>query len=149
MTALAIAPGRDAIARLQAEISKYPQYEPPTTHHHADGMYLRAVWCPAGTVITGKVHKQAHFFAVLSGVMEVTAEDGIVVLDATREGPQILSCTAGIKRALHIVEDAWFMTVHQNRKGLTDIGELEDSLVEQDETSMYLPGNKLRPESLR
>lgn len=149
MTALAIAPGRDAIARLQAEISKFPQYEPITGHHHADGMYLRTVWCPAGTVITGKVHKQAHFYVVLTGVVAVTTEDGVRVLDATRDGPQILSCPVGTQRAVHVLEDAWRITVHQNREGLTDIGELEDSLVEQDETSMYLPGNKLKPEALR
>ncbi len=47
---------RAAIERLQGELIKLPQYEPKTQHYFADGMYLRTVWSPAGSVIVGKRH---------------------------------------------------------------------------------------------
>jgi hypothetical protein len=35
---------RAAVERLQAEVSKLPQYEPKTTHRFHAGMYCREVW---------------------------------------------------------------------------------------------------------
>ena len=139
---------RAAIDRLQTELVKLPQYEPKTQHYFADGLYLRTVWSPAGSVIVGKVHKTEHLYAVLSGRVQVTTNDGVVELDATKDGPQILCCPVGTKRAVVVLEDAWRMNVHRNPDNLTDIDELEDQLVEADETCPFLPGNKLKQELL-
>jgi quercetin dioxygenase-like cupin family protein len=142
---------RAAIDRLQANslASDLPRHEPITEHHHADGMYLRPVWSPKGAVIVGKVHKQEHFYMVLSGVVQVTMGEKVIEINATRDGPQIFVCPPGTKRAVCVIEDAWRATVHRNHQALTDIGELEDSLVEPDETSMFLPGNKLKCEAIK
>lgn len=51
----------ERVAALQDEISKYPQYEPPTEHVFHGGMYCRQVWRPAGCLIVGKVHKKSIF----------------------------------------------------------------------------------------
>lgn len=138
---------RSAIDRLQVELAKLPQFEPKTEHYRVKGMYLRTVWSPKDSVIVGKVHKTEHFYAVISGRVQVTTESGLVELDA-RDGPQILKCPAGTKRAVLVLEDAWRITVHLNPKDLTDIEELENSLVEADESSMFLPGNKVGMEML-
>lgn len=135
---------RSAIERLQIALSSLPQIEPKTEHYRADRMYLRTVWSQAGSVIVGKVHKREHFYCVVSGVVQVTTQDGVRELNATRDGPQVLTCPVGTKRAVLVLEDAWRITVHQNQEDLTDIEELEDSLVEQDEASMYLPGNRVK-----
>jgi quercetin dioxygenase-like cupin family protein len=136
-------PSRAEIDRLQAELIKLPQYEPKTQHHFAPGLYLRTVWSPAGSVIVGKVHKTEHFYAVLSGRIRVTTDQGVIELDA-RDGPQILTCPVGTKRAVFVIEDAWRMNVHLNPKNITDIEALEAELVEDDETSPFLPGNKMK-----
>jgi quercetin dioxygenase-like cupin family protein len=136
-------PSRAEIDRLQAELVKLPQYEPKTQHHFAHGLYLRTVWSPAGSVIVGKVHKTEHFYAVLSGRIRVTTDQGVIELDA-RDGPQILACPIGTKRAVFVLEDAWRMNVHLNPKNITDIEALEAELVEDDETSPFLPGNKMK-----
>lgn len=144
MSEIAAATMRVAVERLQAVISAFPQVEQQTLHHHADGMYLRAVFSPKGTVLVGKVHRREHFYMVVSGVVQVTTADGVVEFNATRDGPQILTCPVGTKRAVYIREDAWRITVHRNIDGITDLGELENSLVEPDTTSMFLPGNKVK-----
>jgi hypothetical protein len=147
MNAVAV-PMRAAIDRLQAELVRLPQYEPKTQHYFAHGLYMRTVWSPAGSVIVGKVHKTEHFYAVLSGRVQVTTDSGVVELDANKDGPQILCCPVGTKRAVVVLEDAWRMNVHRNPDNLTDIDELEEQLVEDDEQCPFLPGNKLKQELL-
>lgn len=139
---------RRALKRLQAEVIKLPQYEPKTQHYFADGLYLRTVWSPAGSVIVGKVHKTEHFYSVLTGRVRVTTVQGTIELDAARDGPQILTCPIGTKRAVFVMQDAWRMNVHRNADNITDIDALEAELVEEDENSPFLPGNKLKQEVL-
>lgn len=145
MSSLAVpSENRSLIERLKHEILQLPQIEPETHHHFAHGMYLRRVWSPAGTVIVGKVHKTEHFYAVLTGVVRVTTEDGVRDLNATRDGPQILTCPVGTQRAVYVIEDAWRMNVHLNPENVTELAELEAKLVEDDPDSAYLAGNKLK-----
>jgi hypothetical protein len=141
-------PMRQAIDRLQAEIIKLPQYEPKTQHYFAEGLYMRLVWSPAGSVIIGKVHKTEHLYAVLTGHAKVTKNNDVLDLNASRDGPQVLVCAIGTKRAVVVIEDAWRMNVHLNPDNITDIEELEKMLVEEDEASPFLPGNKLKQELL-
>lgn len=138
---------RAAVKRLQDELVKLPQCEPKTDHYFADGLYARTVWSQAGTVIVGKVHKTEHFYAVLSGRVRVTTDRGVIELDA-RNGPQILTCPPGTKRAVFVIEDAWRMNVHRNPDNIRDIDVLEPQLVEEDENSPFLPGNKLKQEMI-
>jgi len=139
---------REQLAHLQSELLKLPQYEPKTNHHFAEGLYARTVWSPAGTVIVGKVHKTEHFYAVLTGRVRVTTDHGVRELDATRDGPQVLTCPIGTQRAVFVIEDAWRMNVHRNPDDIRDIEMLEKILVEEDEASPFLPGNKLKQELL-
>ena len=139
-----VVPMRAAVERLQAELIKLPQIEPETHHYFADGMYLRTVWSPAGSVIVGKVHKTEHFYALLSGRIRVTTDNGVVELDANKNGPQILTCPVGTKRAVLVLEDAWRMNVHRNPDNLTDLDKLESELIEPDTTALFDANNKVQ-----
>jgi hypothetical protein len=139
---------REKIARLQDELLKLPQYEPKTQHYFANGMYLRTLWSPAGSRIVGAVHKTEHFYAVLTGHVQVATDEGVIELNANRDGPQILVCPVGTKRAVSVIEDAWRMNVHLNPKNITSVDELELELIEHEERSAFLPGNKTKPEVL-
>jgi hypothetical protein len=136
-------PSRADIERLQAALSTLPQYKPETNHYFAHGMYLRTVFSPAGSVIVGKVHKTEHFYAVLTGRVQVTSDKGVLDLNASRDGPQILTSPVGSKRAVYVVEDAWRMTVHLNPDDETDIETVESRLVEDDLLSKFITGNKV------
>ena len=137
-------PMRAAIERLQSAMVKLPQIEPETQHYFADGIYMRTVWSPSGSVIVGKVHRTEHLYAVLTGRVQVTTDNGVVDLDANKNGPQILYCPVGTKRAVLVIEDAWRMNVHRNPDNLTDIDELEKMLIEPDDTALFDGRNQLR-----
>ena len=135
---------REAIDRLQAEMLAFPQLEMRTEHYFARGMYLRTIFSPAGSLIVGKVHRTEHFYAVLSGRVRVTIGEEIRELDATRDGPQILTCPPGTKRAVLVLEDAWRMNVHLNPDDQTDLDALERELIEPDPSSPFLSNNSLK-----
>jgi len=133
-----IAPSREQIERLQAEMSKLPQYEAPTEHVFHGGMYCRQVWRPAGCLIVGKVHKKEHFYMVVSGTVKVTTDDGL----QTITGPMLLCSKPGTKRAVFAKTDALCMTFH--RVDSNTVEDAESELVEDDPKSMFTIGNKIK-----
>lgn len=130
------------VERLQEEISKIPQYEPPTSHIFHGGMYCRQVWRPAGCVIVGKVHKKEHFYMVVSGTVTVTTDDGV----QTITGPVLLCSKPGTKRAVFANTDAICMTIH--RVDSSTVEDVESELVEDDPNSMFAIGNKVKHEEI-
>jgi len=137
-----VAPMKDRVASLQAEVSKHPQYEPPTEHVFHGGMYCRQVWRPAGCLIIGKVHKKEHFYMVVSGTIVVTTDDGI----QTITGPMLLCSKPGTKRAVYAETDALCMTFH--RVDSSTVEEVESELVEHDPNSMFAIGNKIKQQEI-
>lgn len=129
---------RERVDALQVEVSKYPQYEPPTEHIFHGGMYCRQVWRPAGCLIVGKVHKKEHFYMIVSGTVTVTTDDGVQSLT----GPMLLCSTPGTKRAVYAETDALCMTFHKVES--TTVEDVESELVEDDPTSMFAVGNKIK-----
>ena len=132
----------DKVKSLQIEVSKHPQYEPPTEHLFHGGMYCRQVWRPAGCLIIGKVHKKEHFYMIVSGTVSVTTDNGVETLT----GPMLLCSKPGTKRAVYAETDALCMTFH--RVEADNIEDAESELVECDVHDMYLPGNKMKNEVL-
>ena len=131
-------PLKERVEALQSEISKYPQYEPPTEHIFHGGMYCRQVWRPAGCLIVGKVHKKEHFYMIVSGTVKITTDDGI----QTITGPFLLCSKPGTKRAVFAETDALCMTIHRVESNTVE--DVESELVENDPNSMFTVGNKVK-----
>lgn len=129
---------RQKVGVLQAEISKHPQYEPPTEHIFHGGMYCRQVWRPAGCLIVGKVHKKEHFYMIVSGTVSITTDDGV----QTVTGPMLLCSKPGTKRAVYAETDALCMTIHRVDSDTVEAAESE--LVENDPYSMFTVHNKVK-----
>ena len=129
---------RERAEALQAEMSKYEQYEPPTEHIFHGGMYCRQVWRPAGCLIVGKVHKKEHFYMIVSGTITVTTDNGV----ETITGPVLLCSKPGTKRAVLAETDALCMTFH--RVDSSTVEDVESELVEDDLNSMFAVGNKIK-----
>jgi hypothetical protein len=130
------------VQALQNAISQLPQYEPETKHTFHAGMYCREVWRPAGVLVVGKIHKKEHFYLIVSGTVAITTDEGVKSVT----GPHLLCSTPGTKRAVYAETDALCMTFH-----VVDAKTIEDAeqeLVEEDETSMFTLGNKLKNEVL-
>jgi hypothetical protein len=132
----------DKVKALQVEVSKLPQYEPPTEHIFYGGMYCRQVWRPADCLIIGKVHKKEHFYMVVSGTVRITTDTDV----QTITGPALLCSKPGTKRAVYAETDALCMTFH--RVDSTTVEEVESELVEDDPDSMFGIGNKVKHQEI-
>jgi len=128
---------------LQQELLKMPQYEPETEHYFHGGMYCRKVFRHAGVLVVGKVHKKEHFYLILSGTVQITDGEGNAE-EVT--GPHLFLSKPGAKRAVYAITDAVTMTFHVT--DATTIEDAESQLVEEDPSSMYALGNKLKDKQI-
>jgi hypothetical protein len=134
---------RALVDRLQAEVSKLPQYEPKTSHYFHGGMYCREVYRDGGVLVVGKVHLKEHFYVIASGTVQITDGSGPA---QEFTGPKVIESLPGTKRAVYSVTPTTCLTFHR-----TDANNPEDAeteLVESDPTSTYLAGNLLKQEVL-
>lgn len=113
---------REQIAWLEQELLREPQVECPVTERLCDGMYLREMTIPKGTVLTGKIHIREHVSVILKGDITIVTEEGTRRIVA----PCILISPPGTKRVGFAHEDTTWTTIHATP--LTDLKEIPDSL---------------------
>ena len=98
----------------------------PLKHSFVDGIYIREIFMPAGTVCVGKIHRHKHpNFLVKGKVTVVTEEGGIEELQA----PLFMISSAGTQRAVYVHEDTTWITIHHNPNNLTDLDKLEELII--------------------
>lgn len=95
----------------------------PLKHSFGDGIYVREIFNPKGALIITKIHKKTHPFFLLKGKMLIATEKGIEQIEAPYQG----MTKAGTKRAIYVLEDVTFITVHATDK--TDLDEIEDEII--------------------
>lgn len=133
---------RASVDRLQAEVSRLPQYQPETRHHFHGGMYCREVWRDAGVLVVGKVHRKEHFYFIAAGTVLITTDDGPQRIEA----PALLMSKPGTKRAVYSETPALCLTFH--RTDATTVEAAEAELVEDDPLSTFQAGNQIKQEML-
>jgi hypothetical protein len=105
-----------SIYRLEAEILRLPQVDLPVEHAFCSGLYARTMHIPAGTVLTGAVHRDESFFVVRKGILMVTTDDGIARIE-----PGHMSVTRpNTKRAGVALTDVEVTTFHANPDNETE-----------------------------
>lgn len=95
----------------------------PLTHSFANGIYMREIRIPAGTALTGKIHRHSHPNVLLSGeVLVVTEGGGTEHLKA----PLAMISAAGTKRAVYAITDCHWITFHNvgDERNLAKIEEI-------------------------
>jgi hypothetical protein len=98
------------IYQLEAELLKLPQVDMPVDHAFCAGLYARTMHIPAGTVLTGAVHREESFFLVRKGDLIVSTDN-----DPKRLGPGDMSISKiGTKRAGIALTDVEVTTFHAN-----------------------------------
>lgn len=143
-SSIAKATMRDKVYRLESELMKMPQVVCPVRNIFADGLYAREMTLPAGTVITGAVHKTEHITIISKGRVQVVRPEGAQEFSA----PCIFISKPNTKNAVRVLEDTVWTTFHPN----PDNQENMDVLVERYTTSKNsdLLGNRqLGHEKLR
>ena len=117
-------PTRQQIVKLESYLRQLPQLEIQTNHYNVAGLYAREILIPAGTVLTGKVHKAEHLNIVSQGEIVVWTEQGMRRVKA----PCVIPSYPGAKRVgLALVDTVW-VTIHATDK--TDPAEIEAELIE-------------------
>lgn len=117
---------RDSILGLQNELLGMDQVDCPVTHHFAPSVYAREIFMPAGSVVVGKIHKHAHLNIISKGRVIVSTEFGKKQLVA----PCTFVSEAGTKRAVYIVEDCIWTTIHPTEE--TDLEKIEEHVIAKD-----------------
>lgn len=97
--------------------------DPNTSHHFADGLYGRELFIPAGTILTGKMHRGRHLNVLAQGDITVWTEDGMKRLQA----PAVIVSEPGTKRVGYAHTDTVWITIHASEE--TDLAALEAELI--------------------
>ena len=118
----------DRIDELEAEMANnYTIINCPLVHRFTDGLYVREIFMPAGSLITSKIHKTQHQYFVLKGKVSVWIDEGEEVLI---EAPYIGVTEPGTRRVLYIWEDCIWATCHANPENEDEI-KIEDRIIEK------------------
>jgi hypothetical protein len=94
-----------------------------TTHMFTDGMYIREIFMPAGSLITSKVHKTEHPYIVSYGKVAVSI-DGNEWIEIT--APYTNITKPGTRRVLYILEDCIWTTFHRVDDMKSEYNDLND-----------------------
>ena len=115
---------RDFILDFERELKKFEQLDLPVKHYFAPGIYMRELFIPAGTCLTGLIHRHEHL-NICTGDISVLTESGVKRLT----GHHVILSQPGIKRVGYAHADTTWLTVHQRTDDETDIEKLEERYV--------------------
>jgi hypothetical protein len=99
----------------------------PLVHRFTEGLYVREIFMPAGTLITSKIHKTQHQYFVLKGKVSVWIDEGEEVFI---EAPYIGVTQPGTRRVLYIWEDCVWATAHPNPDNENE-EQIEERIIEK------------------
>jgi hypothetical protein len=89
----------------------------PLKHTFAEGLYVREIRVPAGSLIVTELFKQSHATFLLQGEVSVMTEDGKSRIKA----PGQWITPAGVKRLIFTHSDVIWTTVHSNPNDSRDV----------------------------
>ena len=99
-----------------------------TTHKFTDGIYIREIFMPAGSLITSKIHKTEHPYIISYGKTAVSI-DGNEWNEIT--APYTGITVPGTRRVLYIIEDCIWTTFHRIDDMKSDYNNLNDEEKEE------------------
>lgn len=111
------------INRLESALAELPQLPDMTEHFFAKGVYARVLHIPAGSVLTGKIHRFDCINIIPKGRIHVATEDGVKLVEA----PAIFTSPPGTKRAGVTLENTIWITIHEAHT--QDLQILEEELI--------------------
>lgn len=98
---------RDKVAILEEEILNRDQVNIPIKHYFSPGVYAREITIPAGTVLTGRIHKYEQLNILSGGEMSVLTEEGMKRVSA----PFTVVSPPGTKRIAYAHAESTWTTI--------------------------------------
>lgn len=92
-----------------------------TKHHFTPGIYCRELFMPAGSVLTGRYHRQQDILIIAQGTCHFLTKHGLRTLSA----PAVTKVEPGTKPFILCATDVTFVNALPNPDNCEDIDELE------------------------
>lgn len=92
-------------------------------HHFADGIYGRELFVPAGSLITGKIHRHCTLNVLVQGDITVTTPEGLRRIQA----PAVFVSPPGTKKVGFAHTDVRWLNVHPTK--LKDLASIEAKFI--------------------
>jgi len=98
------------VESLETAMLKLPQSEIPVRNFEGDNIYAREIEVPAGTFLTGGLHKYDHISILVKGkLLYWTLDDDEASI---LNGYSVNITKAGTKRVVYVLEDSIWITSH-------------------------------------
>lgn len=110
---------REKTILIEQEMKKREQVNIPTKHYFSPGVYAREITIPAGTTLTGLIHKYTNLNILSCGEISVLTEEGIVRVKA----PYTVISPPGTKRIAYAHTDCTWTTILHTKE--TDPDKIE------------------------
>jgi hypothetical protein len=103
---------RGKIHAFEDFLKTMPQIQIPVEHFFTPGIYVREVYIPKDTYMTGSIYKGEHVHIISKGRVIIATEDGQREIVA----PCTFIAKAGMKRAGYALEDTvWAAVFHTDK----------------------------------
>lgn len=130
---------RDKVLMLEQEMLKAPQVVIPVRHDFSPGVYSRTITIPAGTILTGRIHKYEQLNILSGGEMSVLTDDGMKRVAA----PFIVVSPPGTKRIAMAHTECTWSTILATEEKDPDVIEAEFTVATEQEFLEFSNAQKL------
>jgi len=113
-------------------VENFPLINCPLNHRFTEGMYVREIFMPAGSLITSKIHKTQHQYFILKGAVSVWIDEGE---EAYLEAPYIGITEPGTRRVLYVWDDCIWATSHPNPDN-ENLEQIEERIIEKHDNTL-------------
>jgi len=123
--------------------NNFPDIDLQVEHNFSDGIYMRTITMPTGSLIIGHRHKTSHLNTITKGsCISFDVETG-----TTTEivAPCTFESKPGVKKIVYVVEECVWSNIHNTDE--KDIDILEATLVEQSEFHKLFMENRKQLEN--
>jgi hypothetical protein len=148
----------EIVDNIEAAIMQFPDelIEGPLVHKFTEGMYIREIFMPAGSLWTSKIHKTEHPYVVSHGkaAVSIDAQEWYEIT-----APYTGITKPGTRRVLYILEDCIWTTFHRIDDMKSEYNDLNDdekeNIVKKIEEKIlephvnYLTGTDIKTEYLK
>ena len=111
---------------MEREIAEGRMTDVPKSEEYGCHTYGREFTMPAGALVIGKIHRHPHLNFITKGKVVVATEFGREVYEA----PVTFISRPGTKRAVYVLEECVWTTVHLTRcEGEENLGEIEQEVI--------------------
>ena len=117
-----------ALQAIEDHLLTLPQGDPQTTHHIADGVYLRRIIIPEGAAVTGAVHLTETLDIMVYGDLTVVTEQG---KKRITEPGSIFVSKPGLKKVAYAHKETMWITAHA-------VSEIKDKTLEEIEAELWV-----------